>query len=518
MFMKFSSLSMALLGLSLPVLATPKLFEMGLDTALSRVQDAIATIENDHECKTQFESLNQVFYNFDSNTIELQNLSITQMEEYTKSSFNLRIRIKEALERKQSSQPFACLTPLKDTVKALRYLEDYLIEYSYKKSGKIDSEFETLNGEGIHFLVNPSETFQSYENLESGDVLISRGNAFSSAAIARIGEDDYQFSHMTLIYKDEIGDLHTSEAHIEIGSVVAPFQIHLDQKNVRTVVFKAKDRALSERAGEFTYNYIKDFKARRGFNIEYDFGMDYSDRVRLFCSEVVFLGYLEASRELYGQDLELPLYKTKFDRGLLSFLQTVGIAVNEQNIESFRTFGPGDIQFDPRFDLVAEWRNPQKLQDSRFKDAILTKIFEWMSEENYEFKTPLMDRVTNVFGWMMRRNSWTSSLMGLDEKFPLNMRVRQMNIFINLDRVGDTLYKKLEEVQSQSQTPLTFKELYAILDEYKSQDQALYNQYLEDKDYNSRMRRHSRRGPRRISRPLNLRDLTKPDFHLGFHP
>lgn len=518
MLTKSLSLSLLFATLSTSSFAAPNLFDVGIPQALNEVDSAISVINNDQECVTKFKDLNDVFYNFDSEAAGLQSLSMDQMETYTKRSFDLRLQIKKSIDGKTANQPFNCLKPIKDTVKALRYLEDYLIEYSYKKSGKIDSEFETLSGNGIHFLINPESTLQNYNDLESGDVLISRGNAFTSAAIARIGEDDYQFSHMTLVYKDDAGALHTSEAHIEIGSVVAPFQIHLDQKNARTVVFKAKDRELSKRAGEFTYNYIKDFKERRGFNIEYDFGMDYNDRVRLFCSEVVFLGYLEASKELYNEELELPLYKTTFDKGMMSFLQTVGIAVNNENINTFDTFGPGDMQFDPNFEMVAEWRNPQKLQDSRFKDAILTKMFEWMSEENYEFHTPFMDRVTNVFGWMMRRNSWTSSLMGLDEKFPLNMKVRQMNIFVNLDRVGDVLYAKLNEAQAQSEVPLTFKELYAVLDEYKTQDQAVYEQYLSDKEYNRELRRQTRGSIRSHYLRRYRRTLTKPEFHLGFHP
>ena len=58
------------------------------------------------------------------------------------------------------------------------------------------------------------------------------------------------------------------------------------------------------------------------------------------------------------------------------FLKAIGVPANSENISSLDVFAPGDIQFDPHFELVAEWRNPKKLSESRYKDFILTKLFE----------------------------------------------------------------------------------------------------------------------------------------------
>lgn len=449
-----------------------QLFEVGVDDVLAEINAAIPSIETPMECTDNFNRLYQVLYNFNSKDVNLPSLTDEKLISLTQESFQTRLNIKEGLKSLNYSDPYgnACLTSTKEIVKALRYVEDYFIEYSYKRSGRDREEYVTFEGEGIHFLKAPGVEFNSSEDLEKGDILISRGNAYTSAAIARIGQDDYQFSHLTLVHREADNSLHTSEAHIEIGNVVAPMQVHIDQKNARTVLFRHKNKELAHAASDYTYNLIADHKKNRGFNIEYDFGMRLDSDLRLFCTEVAYVGYLQASKDLYNKEMHIPQYLTKFDRGHLRFLKQVGIAVNDENIDDFETFGPGDMQFDSRFEMLAEWRNPTKLQDTRFKDAILTKLFEWMDEKNYYFKTSFADKLKNSFAWLMRRNKWTSNLMGLSEKFPLNMRVKQIHIFVTLDKAGEALYEVLKAAQAKSETPLTFKELYDILEEFREKD------------------------------------------------
>ena len=458
------------------VTSTSKLFKVSVKDVLGHIDKSTESINNPVKCVNDFQKAYQVLYNFDSKEANLPGIADNELTELVTSSFNLRLKIKDKLKDLDinHSSGEACLSSIKEIVKALRYVEDYFIEYQYKRSGRDQEEFITLAGKGIHFLKSKDYNLNDYNDLKSGDILITRGNAYSSAAIARIGLDDYQFSHMSLIYRDVKDALYTSEAHIEIGSVNAPIQVHLDQNNARTIVFRHKDFALAKRASKFTFNHIKEHKKNHGFNIEYDFGMDLSSNSRLFCTEVAYVGYLNAAKEMYGEALKIPLYKTKFDEKHLKFLNEVGIAVNDSTVGSFETFGPGDIQFDSRFEMIAEWRDPTKLKDTRFKDAILTKLFEWMDKENYYFKTSFGNKLKNNFAWLMRRTKLTSSLFGLKNKFPLNMKVHQMNLFVNLDVVGEILYQELERNQLKSMAPLTFKELYNILEDFRVKDFALY--------------------------------------------
>ena len=471
------------------------------------------------ECHQKLDSLYLSLYDIDSKQLEIENFSDAQFESFVQSSFELRLEIKEKMKALKvvDEDSKKCLTSVKNIVRALRYLEDYFIEYSYSRNKEsMPAEFVTLEGHGIYFQSNPEFNFNSHEDLKSGDVILSRGNAYSSAAIARIGDDDTQFSHLTLVYKDEKNKLHTSEAHIEIGNVVAPFDVHIDERNARSVVFRNVDENLAHEAGKYMYHHVKDYKAKKNKNIPYDFSMNYKNDDEIFCSEVIYHGYLNAGRKLYGVDYDVPEHKTTFSPGLIDFLNGIGIDVNKKNIKSFKTFGPGEIQFDSRFDIIAEWRNPLKLKDTRFKDAILTKIFEWMERDQYKFKSSFVGSVGNSFAWLMRKTGWTravvKSLAGVDleDKFPTNMGVKQMNLFVVLDKVGESLYKKLEIAQQKSNRPLSFKELFTLLEEYKAQDKKVYDQYKKDR------RENLRNGHGKNNRFKPRIKLVKPEFHLYF--
>lgn len=471
------------------------------------------------ECSQRLTQHYEDLYNITSKEVALNNFSDDQLNSLVSSSFSLRLEIKEQMKALKVSDINSkkCLTSIKNVTRALRYLEDYLIEVSYARSKKLgDTEYVTLAGEGSHFLTNPNYKFQGPDDLVSGDVILSRGNAYSSAAIARIGDDDSQFSHLTLVYKDDKEDLYTSEAHIEIGNVVAPFNVHIDEKNARTVVFRHHDKSLAHEAGKYMYNFINDYKAKKKKNIPYDFAMVYQNDDKIFCSEVIYHGYWNAGLKSSGIGFDVPEYKTTFSKGLIPFLNSIGVMVNKSNINTFETFGPGEIQFDSRFDIIAEWRNPTKLKDTRFKDAILSKIFEWMSRDGYEFKPKMITGVGNSFAWLMRKTGWTRSVVkalsgvDLEEKFPLNMTVKQMNVFVVLDAVGESLYKKLEEAELKNNSPLSFKELYEILENYRNSDLEVYNTYKKQRRENLR----NSSGARDSHRARHK--LVKPDFHLLF--
>jgi hypothetical protein len=225
---------------------------------------------------------------FDTSDIKL-------IDEDIEKSFEARIALKESFGKFKLNNEVdqSCLINAQDVFKALRYVEDYLIELRMDKVGDTPAEYVNMLGDFPYFLINPkfSHDFKSYQDLKSGDVILSRGNAYSSAAIARIAQSDYQFSHLSFVFQDpQSRDLFTSEAHIEIGSVVAPIKDHLEEKNVRSVVFRYRDEDISARASKAIYELVKKHQ-ESGKNIEYDFSMNYKDDSKFFCSEIVSQGF-----------------------------------------------------------------------------------------------------------------------------------------------------------------------------------------------------------------------------------
>jgi hypothetical protein len=422
------------------------------------------------ECISIMKNAYEELVNVNSQDMLESDLTVDKLEELINHSFETRLLMKERLKqlRGLDADGAECLSAFRDTFRALRYTEDYAIELLNLKKAN-NSEHITLKGDSYHFQINPKykSSFSGVGDLRSGDVILSRGNAFSSAAIARIGKSDAQFSHLTLVYKnpnDQDTDLQlwTIEAHIEIGSVVAPIQVHIDQGNSRTVILRYKDSVLADKAGQIMFDKVK-ARSDKNDNIKYDFGMDYHNNDLLFCSEIIYDGFHLASE---GK-LNIPQYKTKFNPGLSSFLDIMGI--DTSNIETLDTFSPADIEYDEDFEIIAEWRNPSKLRSSRFNDAILSKIFQWIIEEKYKFDATASVRAGSVFAHFARRFG------AFSEDFPVNMKRKQLNLFRNLDVVGGVLYDKLEAAQMKSITPLSFKEIYSILEEVKKADLIVYD-------------------------------------------
>lgn len=279
---------------------------LNLKSSLLDVRKRLDRGISDHqECFVLAEQKYQELFDLTPEKASIQNLTQSELWEILKATFESKLIMRKYLGNLDISRPFGskCYHAVRDLMRAIRYAEDYVIEHNTLSSVKTPAElknkkFTTLKDAGLHFIRNSKYNFGGFQDLQSGDVILSRGNAYTSAAIARIGEDDAQFSHVSFVYKDPQGKLWTTEAHIEIGSVVAPIQTHIDQENARTVVFRYKDQELAHRASEYVFKLVQE-QMKKGKNVPYDFGMDYKDSSELFCSEVVSKGM----RDIGGVDV-----------------------------------------------------------------------------------------------------------------------------------------------------------------------------------------------------------------------
>lgn len=490
----FLTLTLSLVGCSAFKSRTPASDRSSiLNTIYNEAMQATNLVNtNTPECHVSFDNLFQKVLNIDNIDKYFEANDLKAIDEDIQSSFNTRLAIKESFKHfnRISDEDRSCLSSAQDFFKALRYVEDYLIEYRTEKDSSTPSEYVSMKGQFPYLLVNPkfAQEFKSYEDLKSGDAILSRGNAFASAAIARLAQNDYQFSHLSFVYRDqETKELFTSEAHIEIGSVVAPIIEHLNQKNSREVVFRYTDEDISHRASKAIFERIKKQQAQ-GKNIEYDFSMNHKDNSKLFCSEVISSGFKMAEPTFDY----IPKFKSKFSKGMIPFLNKIGIPVNTANVDSTEVFAPGDLQFDPNFELVAEWRNPKKSEESRFKDFILTKLFEKIEKDGYQFDPTIKINTEARVFWLLRRFPIVKKF--LDKKFSLTMSSSQMELFMTLDKIGDIFYKNLELRSIDFDQPMTPKEIYEAIDDFIQKDKEQYIKYKKG---------------------LNV---DKPLFHLLFHP
>ena len=115
---------------------------------------------------------------------------------------------------------------LRDTFRVMRYASDILGEVASDNARLAPAEQSrrAFTGTDWNTLVHPAYDTGHNIPFRSGDVLLVRGSAHNSAAIARIGDVDTQFSHVALIYIDPEGKHWIVEALIEEGAVIKPLE------------------------------------------------------------------------------------------------------------------------------------------------------------------------------------------------------------------------------------------------------------------------------------------------------
>ena len=211
----------------------------------------------------------------------------------------------------------------------------------------------------------PSITVEGVR-VHSGDILLSRGGAPTSALIARGNDFPNTFSHAALAHVDaETGEGTVIEALIEAGSVLNTVSDYLESKKHRILVLRlrpdhpslAGDPLLPHRAAESMLERV------RAGHIPYDFAMAWQDEAAAFCSEIIFHAYREQGVDLWN-------LKTSMSApGLVRWLADMGV-------REFTTLVPSDLEYDPQVRAVVEWRNVPALMDFRLDNAITDALLE----------------------------------------------------------------------------------------------------------------------------------------------
>lgn len=357
-----------------------------------------------------------------------------------------------------------CATSLRGTLKAVRTAEDIISDSKFRNDPNQATYSDHAFGEeNSELKLNPDfKNFSMMKDLQSGDIILSRGNAYTSAAISHLGEFDTQFSHLSVVYKDPAGKFWTVEAHIEVGVFVRPLEDHRDDKNFRTMVYRFDDKDLALKSAEYIFNKVKSASNSSG-NIFYDFGFNADDPTQLFCSEVASYAYSFSS----NGEVNIPLFRSELLKRKPEFVRMLGIEVN-------KSFIPADIEVDPRFKIVAEWRDPKKINNNLEKDAIMQAMFKWSDDLGYRMvqassKNSLIYR--NI-AWPLRRIPYLNKYV--INKLPLNMSRKLIGYFGVLESIGEFLQKDLKSADEkailETGFPLMGADKYKVLEETRQKD------------------------------------------------
>jgi len=202
--------------------------------------------------------------------------------------------------------------------------------------------------------------------VHSGDILVSRGGAATSALIARGNDFRGNFSHVALIHIDEqTKKILVIESRIECGVSVRPIEEYLADTKLRLMVLRLRDDLLPVQTNPQLPHQAAAWALSEALtrHIPYDFAMDYTDPSKQFCSEVVSCAYQSRGVKLWAG---------------LSHISAPGLAhwLAQMGVRNFESQQPSDLEYDPQLRFVAEWRNPDLLLQDHMDNALIDARLE----------------------------------------------------------------------------------------------------------------------------------------------
>ncbi|MET0430878.1 MAG: YiiX/YebB-like N1pC/P60 family cysteine hydrolase [Hyphomicrobium sp.] len=384
--------------------------------------------------------------------------------------FDVRVGLRDHLAHYEM---LGLMTPevtqgFRDVFRVLRYASDMLGEITtgHPRTQEGGYLLRGFTGTDNNTLVNYNfYRTGAAQHFRSGDVLLVRGTAHNSAAIARIGDVASQFSHIGVVYIDPSGDHWMVESLIEDGALITPLAKALDHNIVRAVLYRHRDPDLAARAAKYIFDYVAASRAKGGKRILYDFSMRTDDTRDLFCSKLVRLAYEQGSFGMF----KLPTYPTHIARKNKDFLDRVGVATE-------LTFAPADIDMESGFDLVAEWQDYRDTAGIRLQDFTMDKLFEWMDKYGYRFEETTAIKLVSQLGRFASHFSDGAKevLSSVFPRVPVNMPRKTVAVVAMLHKTAEPIYRELMKLNQDSVTetgiPLHGIDVMSVLESIRERE------------------------------------------------
>jgi len=383
--------------------------------------------------------------------------------------WGMRLLLRDKLKRFffQGTLSKDCLSRMRQAHRFIRFTEEFLGEWYFNET-KTVHRTKVFFGSPPSFLTNPKFVFEDVQSLQSGDVLMDRGTSFVSSTISRIGDDDGQFSHIAMIYEDKMnGQKYVVESLIELGLILTPIQEWASGHVARVAVFRHSDAKLAHEAAHQSYTVAKT-AIDQGSSLPYDFSMNLnSDDSAFYCAEVARYGFKDK--------LDLPTHRTTFN-GLAGnpFLKKFGIDVIE-------TFNPGDIEVEPHFDLVAEWRNFDDTRNMRVTDAILTKVFEWIEERKYSLYPDASIKGKAFILRALRQLGYFKDLLAKHMELPTLRQLLALKFTV--EPIEQYMIKYEQDYFEKHGHSMTYPEIFSVVEQLRSNDCDVFHKekrYVDD--------------------------------------
>ena len=229
--------------------------------------------------------------------------------------------------------------------------------------------------------------------VHSGDILISRGGAPTSALIARGNDYPGNFSHAALLHVDKkTSAISIIESHIEMGVAIANVDDYFRDTKLRVMVLRLRSDLPAMLADPMLPHKAAEYALQRALteHIPYDFAMDTEEPFKLFCSEVVSDAYRHNGVELWSA---------------LSHISSPGVKnwLSAFGVRHFTTQEPSDLEYDSQIRVVAEWRDHETLYKDHLDNAVVDVMLEGaergdrLNYDWYMLPTARIARIYSIF-------------------------------------------------------------------------------------------------------------------------
>lgn len=473
MNIKGYSLCLLLALFSTQLFAASKAKQVDFKVALNYIESKINSLEDNPEAfAKKLDDIHKKAWQFETSFVDVEKLK-PEAGPLIHRIFLQRLRLRSIVQKldKEDRITPELVSSLRKIFRAARTVEDMLYELAigFKQKQFLDPSITSFSNPpkkmGLGWSIDLNQYNPVYGNkfnIKSGDVFIIKGNAFMSAAIARIGDVDSQFSHAGLAYVDPISkEVFIVEAQVANGVRIIPIKKFLNQKVGRMMQFRYVpkgngDEVLAEKAGYFAYEHTR-LSILNETPVIYGFDMTVDDYDTQFCSKVIRWAFDRASRG----EVKVPtdIYLSILDLESNAFIKSIGVTVN-------KTFAPADLELTPEFDLVTEWRDPRMTPDLRIKDQVLTSMMYWLEEEHLEFQlTPYISSLANIANYRVSKKI-TEVFIG---PIPVAVPDHILETVIMLERTGSELHKytkkRAQSYLKEGGTPMTPKHLELVIEQ-----------------------------------------------------
>jgi hypothetical protein len=368
--------------------------------------------------------------------------------------FHARLLLKERFHA-FTAPSMACIYAVRRALRYSRFAEDFLADWLHDQGVVGSTPSGPFSGGYPHTMRNPQ--FPAIR-FEVGDVVVLRNSKVNSAMIARLGDEEGDYSHLGLVTKDSTGRKYVVEALVEKGTIITPLDKFLAEKSEgRAMLLRYRDRALAARAGRAML-WRAALALARGAAIPYNYRFDDRVQSQLYCAQVLEYAYDLAS---HGR-VRPPRYRTSLHRlAGTPFLRQLGVYVPE-------VISPSDVELDARFDTVAEWSNIATIRGVRMDNVSLTALYNWFAHGYAFLPNPMTETLAHM-GVALIRTGLVSSFT--------QRHVPEQTLVVLMKThtvITDYLKQVLTAADRQHRLDyghsLTFRELLVVLEIYRRND------------------------------------------------